>query len=76
MAIYNSTSNQFLGMTDLPTNDGVVSLTSSTFTFPAGYGNYYLSFYEIGTNNPQDNPPGVLKPLKFSNSTFKINVIS
>jgi len=76
MAIYNSTSNQFLGMTDLPTNDGVVSLTSSTFTFPAGYGNYYLSFYEIGTPNPQDNPPGVLKPLKFSNSTFKINVIS
>jgi hypothetical protein len=76
MAIYNSTSNEFLGMTDLPTNDGVVSLTSSTFTFPAGYGNYYLTFYEIGTPNPQDNPPGVLKPLKFSNSTFKINVIS
>ena len=76
MAIYNSTSNQFLGMTDLPATDGVVSLTSSTFTFPAGYGNYYLSFYEIGTPNPQDNPPGVLKPLKFSNSTFKINVIS
>ena len=76
LAIYNSTSNEFFGMTNLPATDGVVSIISDTFTLPVGIGNYYLTLYEIGTPNPQDSPTGLSQPLTFNNGTFKINVIS
>jgi len=79
LAIYNTETDTFIGMTDLPSTSGFVTITSDIFTYPATSPFNELSFltlYEKGTPNPIPTPSGKqIQPLTYSGQ-FKIKVVN